>query len=64
MCADVVRAIQGEGKSPLPSVLENQSRLADALARSFEEKLNKFRIISIYETRSMKGSGIVSILPN
>ncbi|KAE8412673.1 hypothetical protein BDV36DRAFT_300652 [Aspergillus pseudocaelatus] len=59
ICADIVRAIQGEGKNPLPELLQRDSALADTLSRLFEEKLVQFNIISVYETRSMKPYGII-----
>ncbi|PVH87778.1 hypothetical protein DL98DRAFT_509341 [Cadophora sp. DSE1049] len=60
ICADIVRTIQQEGKNTLPELLQKDSPLVDALARSFEEKLDQFHIISVYETRAMKPHGIVS----
>ncbi|KAB8207838.1 hypothetical protein BDV34DRAFT_223039 [Aspergillus parasiticus] len=59
ICADIVRAIQREGRNPLPELLQRDSPLADTLSRLFEVKLNQFNIISVYETRSMKPYGII-----
>ncbi|KNG84861.1 hypothetical protein ANOM_007651, partial [Aspergillus nomiae NRRL 13137] len=59
ICADIVRAIQREGRNSLPELLQRDSALADTLSRLFEAKLNQFNIISVYETRSMKPYGII-----
>ncbi|KAF7591487.1 hypothetical protein BBP40_001533 [Aspergillus hancockii] len=59
ICADIVRAIQREGRNPLPELLQRDSALADTLSRLFEAKLDQFNIISVYETRSMKPYGII-----